>query len=270
MTGVQTCALPIWQITDFIHVFLCLSSLSFNKLRYLLFGKRLKSCFEIPIIINNYNRLDYLVKLIQSLESRGYRNIHIIDNNSSYPPLLEYYKSCKYCVYKLNTNVGYKALWKTNIYEKFKKSYYVYTDADLELDNACPDDFMNYFFMIMQKKPFSQKVGFGLKIDDLPDIFINKKQVIDWEKKHWDFPDRQIQNLFRAPIDTTFALYRPFCKGAANRFYETYRTGYPYVVKHLPWYVDSKNLTEEELYYVNNATQSTHWTRKTKLSQNKK
>ena len=49
---------------------------------------------EIPIIINNFNRLDTLQKLIASLEIRGYRNIYIIDNLSTYPPLLDYYKSC--------------------------------------------------------------------------------------------------------------------------------------------------------------------------------
>ena len=51
---------------------------------------------DIPVIINNFNRLEYLKKLIESLEIRGYRNIYIIDNLSTYPPLLQYYNTCKY------------------------------------------------------------------------------------------------------------------------------------------------------------------------------
>lgn len=41
---------------------------------------------NIPIIINNFNRLTCLQRLIASLEVRGYHNIYIIDNNSTYPP----------------------------------------------------------------------------------------------------------------------------------------------------------------------------------------
>ena len=43
---------------------------------------------DIPIIINNYNRLEMLTKLIHGLENKGYHNLYIIDNQSTYPPLL--------------------------------------------------------------------------------------------------------------------------------------------------------------------------------------
>jgi hypothetical protein len=36
---------------------------------------------EIPIVINNRNRITFLKKLIDSLKSRGYNNIFILDNN---------------------------------------------------------------------------------------------------------------------------------------------------------------------------------------------
>lgn len=42
---------------------------------------------QIPIIINNFNRLHYLTQLIDSLEKRGVKNIHILDNNSTYVTL---------------------------------------------------------------------------------------------------------------------------------------------------------------------------------------
>lgn len=230
----------------------------FNHIRFLIFGKKICNIKDIPIIINNYNRLEYLLKLIHSLESRGYYNIYIIDNNSTYKPLLEYYKKTPYKVFMLNKNIGYKALWSTPIFNKFKNSYYVYTDSDLEICEDCPDNFMEYFYKILLKYPFSHKVGFGLKIDDLPDSFKLKNKVIDWEKRFWI--NEKEKGVYIAEIDTTFALYRPYCYGGATRNKETYRIGHPYLMRHLPWYVDSFNLSEEDIYYINSISQSTHWT----------
>ena len=88
-------------------------------------------------------------KLISSLESRGYRNIYIIDNNSTYPPLLEYYNELPYNIFRLKSNLGYLALWKSGIYKKFKNQYYVYTDSDIIPQKDCPHDFLIYFYLLM-------------------------------------------------------------------------------------------------------------------------
>lgn len=220
--------------------------------------------YNIPIIINNFNRLGYLKRLINSLEIRGYKNIHIIDNCSTYPPLLEYYSSCPYPVYLLHKNVGYKAIWETNIYEQFKHSYYVYTDSDMEIDESCPKDFMEHFVKILQSNITAQKVGFGIRIDDLPDSYLDKDNVINWESQFWN---KEVKpGLYQAWIDTTFALYRPYCKGATNPCHKVFRTGYPYLIKHLPWY-NLIELKEEDAYYLSRIETSTHWSSLTKDSE---
>lgn len=56
-----------------------------------------------------------------------------------------------------------------------------------------------------------------------------------------------------------FALYRPYCKGGYSR-HQVFRTNYPYVIKHLPWYQDTENLTEEEKYYTSHSKKASHWT----------
>ena len=198
-----------------------------------------------------------MMELISSLTERGYHNIFIIDNDSSYPPLLEYYKHCPYKVFRLDSNAGYLALWKTDIYKRFRNSYYVYTDSDMKIDEGCPADFMDKFIDVLNHFPMAQKVGFGIMIDNLPDHFKNKEKVIAHESQFWTKPVSE--DVYEAQIDTTFALYRPFCKGKADRNQKTYRTGGKYVIQHLPWYVDSLNLSEEERYYVETITQSTHW-----------
>jgi glycosyltransferase involved in cell wall biosynthesis len=249
-------------VRNIIHISYHKTIILFNKLRWVISGVKVTNPKDIPIIINNYNRLEYLKMLIDSLTSRGYNNIHILDNNSTYPPLLEYYKNCSFSVIPLDKNFGYKALWKSGVFDKFKHSYYVYTDSDMEISAECPDDFMLHFLDILKRYPLSQKVGFGLRIDDLPDHFANKESVIKHESQFWT---KEIEHgVYRADIDTTFALYRPYCKGVASKYQEVYRTGVPYLIRHLPWYVNTNNMSDEELYYVNNITQSTHWSIKSK------
>lgn len=231
----------------------------FARVRYRVCGHPIEDYHDVPIIINNYNRLEYLLVLIRCLEQRGYKNIHILDNNSTYPPLLEYYESTPYDVIKLGKNVGYDAIWKTDVYDRFKQSYYVYTDADLELDKECPEDFMRVFMKVLKDYPFCQKVGFSLRIDDIPNHYKNKEAVLRAEKQFWE--NRTKEGLYRAKIDTTFALYRPFCKGACNGGYEVYRTPSPLIVRHLPWYIDSNHLSEEESFYVNSGLIATEWSK---------
>lgn len=240
-----------------IKIILCRAGIILSHLRFALFGKKTDDIKMIPIIINNYNRLTYMKKLISSLTERGYHNIYIIDNKSTYKPLLDYYETCPYPVFRLDENVGYMSLWKTEIYKRFRNSYYVYTDSDMMIDEACPDDFMEKFVDVLNRFPMAQKAGFGIRIDDLPDHFKNKEKVIEHESQFWI---RSVgEDVYEAQIDTTFALYRPFCKGKADRYQKTYRTGGRYVIRHLPWYVDSSNLSEEERFYVDTIIRSTHW-----------
>lgn len=225
----------------------------------LLFPSKITDTKKIPIIINNRNRITYLLELIKNLEKRGYSNIYIIDNYSSYPPLLEYYKVCPYPIFRLDKNLGYLALWRTDIYRKFIKDYYVYTDSDVVPIDECPDDFMELFLTTMKKYKSVEKVGFSLKIDDLPDSFSKKAKVLEWEKR---FYENILDNLlYKAPIDTTFALYRPFINKDVTHAHLTFRTVYPYMARHLPWYVDDSNLNEEEEYYCKSCTTQTHWTK---------
>lgn len=205
---------------------------------------------DIPVIINNYNRLETLKKLISGLESRGYYNIHIIDNHSSNPGLLEYYKNLKYRVYLLDQNLGCGTLWKSGLFKKFKRNYFVYTDSDMVMVDECPDDFMNVFLNVLKRHPLAQKVGFSLKIDDLPDCYLLKDHVIDFEGQYYNYY-LEDEQLYRAPIDSTFALYRPRAKEKhANNNIEIYRTAFPYMAYHLPWYQDSLNPDDDEKYYL--------------------
>lgn len=222
-----------------------------------MYKSKIESHLEIPIIINNRNRLTFLKQLINSLETKGYKNIHIIDNNSNYLPLLDFYKSCPYNIFKLNKNIGFLALWKTNIYKKFIKDYYIYTDPDIVPIDDCPSNFIEIFHNKMKEDKSIMKIGLGIKIDDLPDCFEKKNEVLLWEQQYNE--KSTLDNYYIANIDTTFALYKPFMSKGASRL-KMLRGKYPYVAYHMPWYNDTKNLDQEEVFYIKNSQTITHWT----------
>lgn len=216
---------------------------------------------SIPIIINNRNRHSFLKLQIQSLEKRGYTNIYIIDNASSYLPLLDYYETeCPYTVFRLKQNMGHLSLWKSGLIKQFRGQFFVYTDSDIVLDECCPSDFMEQFVRVMKKYPLVEKVGFSLRIDDLPACFDKKQQVIDWESQFWKHKIADNPPLYKAAIDTTFALYRPYYIVGGNLHSPIIRVGEPYLAKHMPWYNDSVHLSNEESFYIQHCETITHWT----------
>ena len=219
-----------------------------------------KNLFEIPIIINNRNRFTYLKMMVDRLKKAGYSNIIVLDNDSSYEPLLRYYDSGEVKVIYLKKNFGYLALWKSGTYTQFYTDYYVYSDPDILIDDNCPDDFMKYFMELLTKYPGIEKVGFGLLINDLPDSYEKKQEVISWENKYWK---KTVEpDVYDAPLDTTFALYKPYTNGEIW-VQNALRTGGNYVARHLPWYENSANQTEENKFYQSNIIQGvSHWIQK--------
>lgn len=218
---------------------------------------------DIPIIINNFNRLTSLQQLLDALTIRGYTNIYILDNASTYPPLLDYYDTCPFPVFRLSENLGFKALWKSPLRKRFCRDYYIYTDSDVVPVKECPNDFIDYFLRELKRHPLARKIGFSLRIDNLPDCYAHKDKVIQLESRY--YANFTADKLYRAPIDTTFALYRPRVGLSRSRFVEAYRTPYPYQAEHLPWYNDSSNLSAEEQYYISHCKHVTEWTSQTKV-----
>jgi GT2 family glycosyltransferase len=217
---------------------------------------------NIPIIILSYNRVSCLRDQITAFESRGYRNLVILDNNSAYPPLLEYYKTIPYEIIRLKENYGHTAFITQGVVRRFMGDWYAYTDPDIIPSEECPDDFMEHFHNLLMRHPQCLKAGFGLRIDDIPDHYLYKDELVGWEQQYWKMPVES--EAYLAPIDTTFGLCRP---GTAAVWAWSIRTGNPYTARHTSWYLDLKNLSEEEIHYTNNLLGGdTHWSAKNRLS----
>ncbi len=49
----------------------------------------------------------------------------------------------------------------------------------------CPSDFIELFLTIMNDYSEMSKIGFSLKIDDIPDEYDKKDEVISWESQYY-------------------------------------------------------------------------------------
>jgi hypothetical protein len=214
-----------------------------------------------PVFINCFNRVTVLSQLVEWLLRAGQRRIILLDNGSTYSPLLKYYEQFAYerrvTVVRLGRNFGNVALWASDILKRLEwREPFVYTDPDVLPDDECPIYWMRHFTTVLEKNPTIMKVGFGLRIDDIPDCYRFKSDVIAWEKQFWENP--MGRGLYRAPIDTTLALYRSGTLAWTLSLVEeakhcAIRTGAPYLARHLDWYMDSDQPTAEQTYYRSHA-----------------
>lgn len=209
--------------------------------------------FDIPIFINSRDRLGCLKKLISWLQEAGYRRICIIDNASTYPPLLQYYQEIQKTgveLILLSQNLGYKAIWTAGILKQLKiNSPYVYTDSDIVPQENCPKDILQQLLRGLWNHPWAKKAGLALRIDDI--TFYGKEEMQKKEAQFYYYPLGE--KAFFAPVDTTFALYRNYRHYSLQ---EAIRIGGGGTALHLPWYYDYKNLPADEQYYMEHADNS--------------
>lgn len=204
---------------------------------------------QFPIIIVVRDRLSALKQLLQWLEGVGQYNIWLCDNASTYPALLDFLSATPYNVVRNTRNLGHRAPWLSGLAAELGHDQpFIVSDPDVVPTNGCPHDVLTLFEHALQRHPEFDKVGFSLKIDDLPDHYANKAEVIAWETQFWT--DKFSPRFYRAPIDTTFAMYRP---GLGQQNGKALRSAPPYEARHLPWYQNSASPTEEDRYYAEHA-----------------
>lgn len=207
---------------------------------------------DVPIFINARDRLGVMKKLIYWLLDAGYRNLIVLDNDSTYPPLLEYYaaleKDSRVKIIRLEKNFGFKALWLSNVLEQLKISTpYVYTDPDILPIESCPKNFLKRLMKILDSNHELRKVGLGLVYDDI--TFFDKDKIQASESSFYE-GTKVGDEIYFAQVDTIFALY------SNVRHYSlrlSLRTGGNLRARHLPWYFDYENLPDDEKYYLEHA-----------------
>lgn len=213
----------------------------------------LRDPFGVPILVMCRDRLEPLEVLVDWLAANGYTRVILVDNASTYPPLLAYLETVSAQVVRLDDNRGPHAAWKHDLFSKLGiDGPFVVTDCDVVPDPGCPPDAVARLSQLLREDVDIDKAGLGLRIDDLPSAYALREQVLEWESQFWNH--EVDAGVFRAPVDTTFALYRS--PSVPRKSKRCLRTGSPYLARHLPWYADSAEPSEEEIYYRARATAS--------------
>ena len=213
----------------------------------------------IKVFVIMFNRLTWAKNLCEFLSANGCEVI-LMDNGSTYPPLLEWYARCPYKIHHFTNNYYNRGLWQSGILDTYKDKNYILTDPDLDLSSV-PTDFIQCLFVGLENNPNVMKSGLSLKIDDLPENEYTKK-VITWEKKWWETPQDKY-GFYASDIDTTLALYdsERVSRMYHDGFFLAVRSPKPYEARHLGWYITKENITNEEKYYVENIIPNRgHWT----------
>lgn len=212
-----------------------------------------------PVFIVCRDRLEPLVQLLAWLEQVGNADeVYLLDNASTWTALLDFYEYTSHTVIRSDVNHGHRVGWdQGHIGRLAAGRRFIYSDPDLVPVEDCPPDAIARMADVLNRSAIV-KCGFSIKIDDLAPWIAERS--IAWEQKYWTDWDAHA-GAYRAPIDTTFALYnarnsRRFKYGPARRLPP------PYSVRHTPWYVDPLNLSDEDRYYVAHADAAvSNWTR---------
>ena len=198
-----------------------------------------------PVYITVRDRVEHLRGLVAWLESAGCERIVLVDNDSAWPPLIDYLAGTPHEVVRLGQNAGARAVWLRRLMPT--DGWYVVTDPDLDPD-GCPLDALERLHDVMERHPRFIKAGVGLRLDDLPESM----DSLEWERSLVG-PHREIEpGVFDSLVDTTFALYRPGT--ADHQLGPAVRLGAPYVFRHPSWYAEAGELSDEDRFYLSRAT----------------
>lgn len=205
---------------------------------------------NIPIILFNRDRLTCTERLIDHLRLLGYDNLYIYDIGSTYTPLLEWYSTCPHIkvIHCTDTSAGHKAFWTTGAIRQFVAHQWIaISDSDIELNYKTPHEFVQELIAIAKDFRVA-KAGLAIEIDDITNQVL-KTIVTPIEKRYWKQQLRHNRTVFAADVDTTFCVVKP-----EQQFtYNAVRVAGNFTCKHVDWYSDWSNLTEEGLYYFQHA-----------------
>lgn len=223
---------------------------------------------EIPLIIPNFNQLTYLVNLINWWNYyTNYARVIIIDNASTYKPLLKFYDYAKEIWKNVNivrckeNNCGNNLTFLIKQDIRWKYEYYCISNPDIMPCPDTPENFIDILRHCISEYKFHH-AGFGLRLSDLPDWIDNKKLIIYRQAHFYDKKNKIIINYegsfykgFRAPIDLTFAMY---CTSNGGWAFPMKRVNWSNAIRifqayHLGWYIHPDTQIKEHEYYFKTA-----------------
>jgi hypothetical protein len=208
---------------------------------------------SIPCFLTNRDLMAVvgMVEHLQRCDDVG--PVTVIDCDSTYQPLLDWYASQRDVTVIRTENRGPQALWQL----MQPSGDYFASDADLDISGVPTDFLVKLRAKLLE--PHWKKVGLSLRLDDIPDAHPFAAEVKAHEAQFWqrtNGPDWLI-----GLIDTTAAMYRG--RSGWNGYGPAVRSAWPYCARHLLWYLTPGNVPEDWQHYLNRLSpKGVHWSPK--------
>lgn len=222
---------------------------------------------HMPVIIVSYRNYVYVENTVKQLNRFNIIPI-IIDNYSNDAENINklniLHSEKKAYVIFSKINFGHKVGFFDPIYKVLPNNF-AYTDPDLQFSSNLPENFLEILANLAEKYN-TYKAGFALSLlpkNELSNSPIKINQIelfkfeknfsiFEWESRHWRFLIDPVNEIYAAPIDTTFAVYNKM--NYKEDFLEAVRVAGDFLSIHLPWF-PKKDLftpTDKINYKVNN------------------
>jgi hypothetical protein len=179
----------------------------------------------VPVFVTSFGRPAMLELCLASLRQHGLGDITVIDNTTN------------------GNEFRHLAAWGLDLVPKDRP--YIVTDGDCAIAEDCPPDYMLKMIEVLVDWPVD-KVGLGINtanfLDPVPD---QHRRNYETEREVFAHYPLLAPGIRKAPVDTTFALYRA---GGVNPGIGGVRLEPPYLIEHLPW-LNAEYSEEENDYY---------------------
>jgi hypothetical protein len=206
----------------------------------------------IPIFIISYNQPSYLRNMVSQLSRLqvAASEITVLDNASTNPQLIECLGELQLAgirVIRLERNFGPHEIFTPEAGVDWP-DVFALTDPDLEFNPSMPTTFRKDLLAIACACRI-WKCGLALSLKDsdhfLVGAYVRGMSIANWESQFWhyrvkvegveaDLLTREGAEVFRAEVDTTFAVYRR--DYPKTSFLQSVRVSGNYSARHLPWY----------------------------------
>jgi hypothetical protein len=199
-------------------------------------------------VIPVFNQFTMLKNTIEKLSRFGLKRILILDNGSSFPPLVGFYSQTDISVCVHHGNPGPRYYTESHIWNQLPETFFV-TDPDLEYPSDIPDTLVEDMIGLSEKNRWG-KLGLALNKDCKHLFTENVRNNIDgWEGGYWH---EQIDTMpggdpvWNALTDTTFHMNN---KKYYGEFFRSPRIGGRYTLLHYGWHKDRPGTVEENDYF---------------------
>lgn len=206
----------------------------------------------IQVFIISYNQPSYLRNMVAQLIRLQVAppEITVLDNASTNPQLIDCLGELRETgirVIRLERNLGPHEIFAPEAGVDWPEVFAL-TDPDLEFNPLMPTTFREDLLAIACACRV-WKCGLALSLEDaeqfLEGTYVSGMSIADWESQFWrhklevqgeaaELLARAGAEIFRAEVDTTFAVYRRDYPKAS--FLQSVRMSGNYSARHLPWY----------------------------------